>query len=375
MKEKLWVNLHLLRYMWLFILGISTCFVRWEPAPYDLLFFPIVGVFFLRTLVWSVDQAWFLSSLGLFLLSHFPALALGLETAPSRTLFYTAVTFYLTLSAILLMALPERAGLFFLRGYEAAAIASALLGFLAFLRLPGLEALLWGESRAVGFFEDPNVFGAYLIPPLLLSLVRLEQGRKGWLFCAIVLFLGIFASLSRGAWVNLGVALMGWWLLRPKRRLWLITTLVLLAVSIGLTTILVPQNPIAQRLGLMPYDADRFSIQAQVLRSSLDSAFGYGPGLSEIVLDYATHNTYLRVVGEIGWLGLFSWLLAIGMSILWALYRALKRKSVWHEVYFAALLGIAVESLVIDTLHWRHLWFLLGLIWAKYAPSIPHHPR
>lgn len=175
--------------------------------------------------------------------------------------------------------------------------------------------------------------------------------------------------------MNLGVTLMGWWLLRPKRRLWLITTLVLLAVSIGLTTILVPQNPIAQRLGLMPYDADRFSIQAQVLRSSLDSAFGYGPGLSEMVLDYATHNTYLRIVGEIGWLGLFSWLLAIGVSILWALYRALKRKSVWHEVYFAALLGIAVESLVIDTLHWRHLWLLLGLIWAKYAPSIPHHPR
>lgn len=361
--------------LFLMLLGASSALVRWEPAPYDLLFFPILGVFFLRTLVWYAYQTWFLAALGLLLLSHFPALSGGLEASPARTLFYTVVTFYLALSAILLMALPERARLVFLRGFEAGALASAFLGFLAFLRFPGLEGLLWGDSRAVAFFKDPNVFGAYLIPALLLSLARVEQGRRGWLFPAIVLFLGIFSSLSRGAWVNLGVTLMGWWLLRPKKRLWLITTLVLLAGGIGLSTILAPQNPIAQRLGLMPYDADRFSAQAQALQLSLDMPFGYGPGRSEIVLDYATHNTYLRILGEIGWLGLFSWLLAIGISILWALHQALKGKSSWHEVYFAALLGIAVESLVIDTLHWRHLWFLLGLIWAKHAPPLPHHPR
>lgn len=305
----------------------------------------------------------------------FPFAIRGSRNGARTNPFYTAVTFYLAFSAIALMALPERARLTFLCGFEAGALASALLGFLAFLRLPGLEGLLWGGSRAVAFFKDPNVFGAYLIPALLLSLVRIEQGRKGWLFPAIVLFLGILSSLSRGAWMNLGVTLMGWWFLRPRRRLWLIATFVLLAGGIGLGTILVPQSPIAQRLGLMSYDVDRFSIQAQTLRISLVTPFGYGPGLSEMVVDYATHNTYLRILGEIGWLGLFTCLFVISISTAWALYQALKRNSLWHEVYLAALLGIAVESLVIDTLHWRHLWFFLGLIWAKHAPSLPHHPR
>ena len=29
---------------------------------------------------------------------------------------------------------------------------------------------------------------------------------------------------------------------------------------------------------------------------------------------------------------------------------------------FASLLGILVNSFVIDTLHWRHFWVLLGII-------------
>jgi hypothetical protein len=32
-----------------------------------------------------------------------------------------------------------------------------------------------------------------------------------------------------------------------------------------------------------------------------------------------------------------------------------------------ALCGILVNSVVIDTLHWRHLWIVIALIWAGWA--------
>lgn len=188
-------------------------------------------------------------------------------------------------------------------------------------------------------------------------------------------FLGVLTSLSRGAWANLCVALLAWWLLRPRKRIWLPPVFLLLIGGVGISIAAIPDNPIAQRLGLMPYDEDRFSTQIEALSLALAMPLGYGPGLSEVRLSYATHNTYVRFLAEVGWLGLFFWLLILGVSLIWALFQGLKQRSLWHEVYFVALLGIAVESLVIDTLHWRHLWLLLGLVWARHAPPLPHYPR
>ncbi len=356
------------------LLGALLAFVRWEPAPYDLVFFLVFAASF-RLLVWQPHQLWAIALLGFLLLTHLPTLGIGLELAPERTLFYTLITSYLVLSSIFVMALPGQTILYLLSGYEAGAFLSAFLGVLAFLKIPGLEDLLWGGSRAVAFFKDPNVFGAFLIPALFLALARLEQGRKFWILPTLILFLGVLLSLSRGAWANFAVALLTWWLLRPRKRIWLPLVLLTLAGGVGISVAVMPDNPIVQRLGLMPYDKERFSTQIEALSLALTQPLGYGPGLSEIHLSYATHNTYVRFFAEVGWLGLFFWLLILGTSLIWALYQGLKRQSFWHEVYFVSLLGIAVESLVIDTLHWRHLWLLLGLVWARHAPPLPHHPR
>lgn len=363
------------RHFWTLALwGIALAFARWEPGPYELLFLLLLTSHSRRTF-WHSHQLLPLVLLGLLLLTHVPALGSALGVAPEQAFFYTLVTLYLALTAVFIMALPGGSVFFLLFGYELGALFSASLGVLAFLKVPGLEGLLWGGSRAVAFFKDPNVFGAFLIPALFLALARLEQGRKFWILPTFILFLGVLVSLSRGAWANLGVALLGWWLLRPKKRIWLPLTLLLLVGSVGLSVAAMPDNPIAQRLGLMPYDKDRFSTQVEALSLALAMPLGYGPGLSEIRLSYATHNTYVRFLAEVGLLGLFFWLLILGASLIWALYKSLKQQSLWHEVYFVALLGIAVESLVIDTLHWRHLWLLLGLIWARHAPPLPHHPR
>jgi O-antigen ligase len=356
------------------LLGFLVGFVRWEPAPYDILFFLVIALFG-PTLSWRSYQLLPIVLIVLFISFHVPAMAVGLSVEPGRVLFYAFVTFYLSGTAIALMGLPQGAGVFLLRGYEVAALVSAFLGVLAFLRVPGLEALLWGEARAFAFFKDPNVFGAFLVPAFILALARWEQegGRRFW--TALLLYLGILFSLSRGAWLNVAVSLLSWWFLRPRRRIWVFAAFVLLVGFTAAYAFAFPESLLVERLGLKSYDADRFSTQEQALRLALERPLGYGPGLSEILLLYAAHNTYVRLLFEVGWMGFGVWLLLMGLSLVWAAYQAFRQRSLWHEIYFASLLGILVESLVIDTIHWRHLWLLLGLIWAKYVSSLPHHPR
>jgi O-antigen ligase len=356
------------------LLGFLVGFVRWEPAPYDILFFLVIALFG-PTFSWRSYQLLPIVLIVLFISFHIPAMAAGLSVEPGRVLFYAFVTFYLSGTAIALMGLPKEAGVFLLRGYEVAALVSAFLGVLAFLRVPGLEALLWGEARAFAFFKDPNVFGAFLVPAFILALARWEQegGRRFW--TVLLLYLGILSSLSRGAWVNVAVSLLGWWFLRPRRRIWVFVVFVLLIGFTAVYAFVFPESLLVERLGLKSYDADRFSTQEQALRLALERPLGYGPGLSEMLLSYAAHNTYVRLLFEVGWMGFGVWLLLMGLSLVWAAYQAFRQRSLWHEIYFASLLGILVESLVIDTIHWRHLWLLLGLIWAKYASSLPHHPR
>lgn len=366
-------------YLAFFVLAFCSSFVRWEPAPYDVLFFPVFALAF-RHLSWKAWHALLLGFFLLFTLAHLPSLAanLGASAWESRAFLYAFVTFYLALSAFLVMGLQDRISFYLLWGYFAGALFSAFLGILAFLRVPGLEGLLWGGSRAVAFFQDPNVFGAFLVPAILLALAQAERGGRLWVLPAMVLLLGVLFSLSRGAWLNLGIALLGFWLLRPKRRMWLLVAFSVSFLGFLVVSSFLSQNPVASRLGIMPYDQDRFAAQAKAFNLSLENPLGWGPGFSEIILNYATHNTYLRLSLEVGWLGLWTWLLLMGLTLIYALYQGLRRKSLWHEVFFASLLGILVESFVIDTLHWRHLWLILGLAWADNAKerhSLPHHPR
>ncbi|MGC1558811.1 MAG: O-antigen ligase domain-containing protein, partial [Bradyrhizobium sp.] len=44
----------------------------------------------------------------------------------------------------------------------------------------------------------------------------------------------------------------------------------------------------------------------------------------------------------------------------------------WQRVYlaiFAAFLGSAAESFIIDTDHWRHFWMMLGAMWGMFAAA------
>jgi len=65
---------------------------------------------------------------------------------------------------------------------------------------------------------------------------------------------------------------------------------------------------------------------------------------------------------------------AYGVLMLGTLLLATRNAALGRDTFgigsgplLAAWCGMLVNSFVIDTLHWRHLWLLAGLIWAGTA--------
>ncbi|MGC8488017.1 MAG: O-antigen ligase family protein [Clostridia bacterium] len=108
--------------------------------------------------------------------------------------------------------IPTLVGLFAVAVYE------ALIGLEQFLLGIGPSSFqaFVGHIRAFGSFGQPNVFGAFMADTLPIVLALYLFGPKGrhrpWLLVvSILLALGVWASLSRGAWVAdvAAIGLMG----------------------------------------------------------------------------------------------------------------------------------------------------------------------
>jgi O-antigen ligase len=359
------------------LLGI----VAVEPAPAD-------GVFFVVMAVALVSRRFRLGAVPvpvLAALGTFAALNLlsavqvfDLERAASFfliTLFLAALGLWLCGYVVS----AKRARLV-MRAYLFAATTSAALGVLAlFVPMPAAELLTEG-GRARGLFQDPNVFGPFLIPALLIVVEEIVKPRLltsrlvTKLVIAAVLALGVLFCYSRGAWLSLAVGLfvMGATLsLRrggARRALALVLVAGVAALIVGVTVVATGSGDfLAERAQPQTYDQQRFSGQRASLESAWTYPFGVGPGQFEGVAQISAHSTYARVLGEQGFPGLVV-LLVLFVYTLGSAVRSAAAGRGTYGIGSAALLGawcgLLVNSFFIDTLHWRHLWIVAALIWA-----------
>jgi len=147
--------------------------------------------------------------------------------------------------------------------------------------------------------------------------------------------------------------------------------LLALSLWVGIPALLNPAIPrtLQQRATVrMPYDEGRFLGQESPARAFTTSVVGIGPGHAEVIFGSATHNVVLRVLVENGGLAAGAFVVAMAVSI-WLAIRSVVAASTPRDrasraVAPAALLGSLATSVFIDSLHWRHLWFLVALcIW------------
>jgi O-antigen ligase len=266
------------------------------------------------------------------------------------------------------------------RAYLVAAVTSAIVGVLGlFAPVPTAEVLAEG-GRARGLFQDPNVFGPFLIPALLIVVEEIVQPRLlsarllTKAVVAAILALGIFFSYSRGAWLNLAVALLVMGASLAVRRGGARRAFGLLAVAGVAAAIVVGSVAatgsgefLAERAQPQAYDQERFAGQRAGIESAWRYPFGAGPGQFESIAQISAHSTYARVLGEQGFPGL-AVLLVLFLFTLGAAARNAKLGRGTYGIGSSALLGawcgLLANSFVIDTLHWRHLWIVAALVWA-----------
>lgn len=370
-----------LKILW-FVMA-SSAIVYIEPSPVDLgiIFLLILGILFSKIIVLK-NTTFPNVFIYIFLIGN--VLSMFSTTDKSRATFYLLITIYLILSWYLFIGVinkyQDKAIKTIFSGYTFAALYSCLLTIVAYFKtfVPNRDFLL-RYGRLTGFFKDPNVFGPFMVPITILSFSKILDKNNGmskrkrlfWIFMFVLTSSGVLLSYSRAAWGNyiaaLGIFIFLRMLIKPTKSFIIKNTILLILLGFGLSYIIsLPQvqTMFYHRFAYQEYDNERFSIQDQALETSLKTPLGIGPDHSVLVLGRGTHNTYLRVWVENGVIGLLGFL----CFIIFTCFRALKNYYIYKDdvslLVLASLVGILINSLVIDTLHWRHFWLLLALPWA-----------
>ena len=370
-----------------------ACFAFSETSPYDAVALPTI----LLWLCLGVRLHRGMVPLLALLLVYLAAIVMGLlpylnEEFPvtwTVQLIYLSVTciFFAMFFADDTHARMELA----LKAYTASCVFSAALGIVGYLQWLGIEDLFYKYDRASGTFQDPNVFGSFLTLGALYLMHGLLTGTARRPLAALVGLLiivaGIFLSFSRGSWAGSGVAVLlmvgsvyvGSTSLRLRRRIVLLTvaTLVLGTVAvIALLSIDHVHKMFEIRASLaQDYDqgeTGRFGNQMRGFAMLLERPFGMGPMHWRLVFGLEPHNSYIGSFANGGWLGGAAF---IGMVLTTAVvgFRLLARPSpvrAHAQIVWPALLMFFLQAFQIDIEKWRHVYMMLGMVWALEAARL-----
>ncbi len=351
-----------------------------EPAPYDALFLVVLAIGLLFSHLRLPEKVLFpILFLEVFLGANLISLLFSESSAPESIRFF-GITLYLMVTWAFFCGLLNRYGNkaadLVVSSYLVSGAAAALTGIGAYFRLIPFADLFIKCSRVAGLFKDPNVYGPFLVPPALLALEKLESRhsaaqKTAWLGMFVLITSGVLLSFSRAAWANLLTALLVYFALphrRPRSRK--ATAALMLAVGLPAIVLMISTPQVKSllqfRVGLQDYDHTRFAIHAEAILEASRQPLGLGPGQSEIVFQYAAHSLFIRVMAENGLLGIASWLLFLGVTVVRALKNAFDRcedPRPYVKAVAASLLGLLLNSIVVDTLHWRHFWIILAFPW------------
>ncbi|MBB6013172.1 O-antigen ligase [Aquamicrobium lusatiense] len=364
-------------------------FVLHEPAPYDIYMVALVGIWALFGLKLSRAAAPMTGLLVLFNIGGLIAMTQMAELAD--TPLYLAVSVFLAFTAIFYASVAEtRPGLLpvIFNAYVVAAVATSLMGIAGYFNLfPGAEVFT-RYGRASGVFQDPNVFGPFLVLPAIWLLHGLMTGSPARMMLAAlplsVIACGIFLSFSRGAWGLFAVSvvlMVGLLFLQSdsgRFRLKIVVmtvAAVTLLIALALITLQIPgvADMLSERARLaQDYDSARLGRFARYgigFMVALEHPPGIGPLVFGKIYGEDTHNIWLKALLDYGWLG-FSAYLTLTIWTLAAGFRLILRNRPWQPYLLCAYvvyLGHVGLGTFIDTDHWRHFYLLLGIIWAIIA--------
>ncbi len=374
------------RAVMLWLMAFSGGFVFIEPGPYE---FVGMATMFLFTVMGMTLRATLAPLILLLtLLNVGYALSLFEVAGQMPSVIWVLVSVFLSLTAIFYAAMlgtnTEARLRWLLRGYIAAAVVVSLLAIAGYFGVGGSAFVRY--SRATGTFKDPNVFAAFLMLPGVLILQRMLAGRRSEVIGACLLLLivmgGLFLSFSRAAWgqfVFCAILLMMLTFATsrsPSERFRIVVMAIMgVVVAVAFVAVLLSVEQVAnlfeERASLsQSYDTGatgRFGRYFLAISMMLDYPFGMGP--LQFNFPEAPHNVYLNSFITGGWISGAAYL-TLTLVTLVASTRFIFVRTPWQPTYHAvyvAFVGVAAESIIIDSDHWRHYFLILGVLWGLMA--------
>lgn len=373
----------------LWLAAFLSGFVIEEPAPYEL-------YMVLLSVIWLAFGLKLRPEFGPLIICMMLYVAGGVASIPMAQEFgdavmYIAVSGFLAITAIFYAAIladePDRFRVI-QSGYTISAVFVAMIGIAGYFNLfPGAEYFTL-YSRARGTFQDPNVFGPFLVLPTMLIIQKLLRDsvirNLALLVPLAILLLGIFLSFSRGAWGVLVAAVLVVYFLalvteqsnRRRARLvflgfaGILACAGLLAAALSIDTV---SDMFSQRARLVQdYDGarlGRFARYALGFQMVMEYPLGLGPLEFNKYFPEDEHNVYLKGFTTYGWLGGFVYI-AMALWTVCALVPLLFKSRPWTaftQCVFAVFVAHLILSVIIDTDHWRHMYMLYGLAWGMIA--------
>jgi O-antigen ligase len=192
--------------------------------------------------------------------------------------------------------------------------------------------------RIQASFAHPNDFGAYIISVLPLSFCLLSKGlrRRDRLFLAAVCMLGVyclFKTSSRSAWVGFASGLFLYFFFYKRKFAILMPVAALMLVAIAphvlerVTSLFkMEQNTVWERTQLWKGTWEMVKVHP-FLGFGINTFSRYFPSFkpSEYWGIMYTHNSYLQMWSEIGFIGLAAFLSVIAAAFA-AVFRRMKDK-------------------------------------------------
>jgi O-antigen ligase len=271
--------------------------------------------------------------------------------------------------------------------YLWAAVFAAIVGIIGYFKLvPGADALFTRHGRASGTFKDPNVFGPFLVPPLLYLLHLMLSARLARIpllgIGALLLSGAVLLSFSRGAWLCLGIAvvLFAFLSLLTAKTNWQRVKIVGagLAAALGAALLVLAALQtdklgqfLADRAQLtQTYDEGpegRFGGQMKAIRLIIENPFGLGAQQFSPNFHFEEpHNVYLAMYLNAGWIGGTIFLALVLLTAMHGFKHALRstRTQALFLIAYSAFVAHALQGFLIDLDHWRHVHLLIAIIWG-----------
>ncbi len=375
------------------LIFLSSFYVKFEPAVCDVMFFMAVIFFFRSGLNLAPALAPLFLCLLIYNIAGFASYIMVADDIFSSWQFVTT-SFYMSLSgfffAAYIAADPEVRFQFILKYYFMGATIASLLGLLGYFHLAAFAEQFAVMGRMVSGFKDPNVFSTYLILPAVAMLQVLMLGKQRYsllnIFALLAILIAIFLAFSRGAWINFVIASSIMIFLSflnsvdHRQRAGIavkavIVVFILSAILAVLLSIKETQFLFMDRFTLVKdYDAGemgRFGNQRNAIPLLLVRPFGFGPLQFGMFFREAPHNTFLNAFASFGWVGGVTFLTMVVLNLYIGLRMAFTRSPFQASAIavFSCLVAMTFQGVQIDTEHWRHFYWMIGILWGFFAAA------